>query len=116
MRQGLKKTQRIKRRKDLQAVFRRGRFGADSLMSLYVQANPEGRSRMAVTVSSRHGKAAQRNRIKRICREAFRTCRVELPDGYDYVLRPRPGVALSVEAVRKSLRALAARLAKGGES
>jgi len=67
---------------------------------------------MAVAVSGRHGKPVRRNRIKRLCREAFRTSRADLPAGYDYVLRPAAGAALSVEAIRRSLKALARRLIK----
>lgn len=114
MRETLRKADRIKRRKDLRRAFRQGRCASDGLMRLRVQANSLGRSRMAVTVSARHGKAVRRNRIKRLCREAFRTCRGELPCGFDYVLWPEPAARLSVAAIRASLRKLAGRLTKGG--
>jgi len=79
-------------------------------MTLHVAVNSLGRARMAVVVSTRHGKAIRRNRIKRLCREAFRLCREELPCGYDYVLRPKEGVDLSLQAVGESLRKLTGRL------
>ena len=112
MRQSLGKRDRIKRRKELDRVLRGGRFASNGLMTLHVAANSLGRARMAVAVSVRHGKAVRRNRIKRLCREAFRCCRQDLPGGYDYVCRPKTGVELSVGAVRDSLAKLAGRLIK----
>ena len=114
MRQTLRKADRLKRRKDMHRALRQGRFASDGLMVLHVRANSLERARMAVTVSGAHGKAVRRNRIKRLCREAFRTCREALPGGYDYVLRPRAGAELSVGALRESLRKLTRRLIQEG--
>jgi len=106
----LRKSGRIARRADLTRVFRRGRSAADAAMRLRVCPNGLQRSRMAVVVSTRHGPAVRRNRIKRLAREAFRACREELPAGYDYVLQPAVGAEASLAGLTRSLRALAARL------
>jgi len=106
----LGKSDRIARRADLTRVFRNGRSAADAAMRLRVCANDLGRSRMAVVVSTRHGPAVRRNRIKRLAREAFRACRDQLPGGYDYVLQPAIGAETSLAGLISSLRALAGRL------
>lgn len=46
-------------------------------------------SRLGVTVSRRYGKAHQRNRFKRMVREAFRLSREQMPKGVDLNVRPR---------------------------
>lgn len=106
----LGRSDRITRQKELARVFQQGGAAADPLLRLHVLANSLGRSRLAVAVSARHRGSVRRNRIKRLCREAFRTCRQELPGGHDYVMVPRPGGDFTVEGLRSSLRELSGRL------
>jgi len=105
---------RITRRKDISRLFEQGRRGSDSLMMLLClpTVDESGMSRAGVAVSKRHGGAVRRNRIKRLCREAFRLTRHELPAGWDYMIVPRVGSEGDLQQLRESLRKLARKIAK----
>lgn len=53
---------------------------------------------MGVTVSRKVGKAVARNRVKRLCREAFRRNAEKLPRGLDFVMVARQGRPADVYA------------------
>lgn len=44
--------------------------------------------RLGITVSKKHGKAHDRNRFKRVVREAFRQCQMQLPPNVDLNILP----------------------------
>ena len=107
------KRYRLRKRGDIDRVFREGRRKTDGCLTLLAVPNGLAWSRAGVGVSKRHGGAVRRNRVKRLCREAFRTAREELPVGVDYMVIPRPGAELTFERIRDSLRRLARRVCDG---
>ncbi len=106
------KKYRIKRNKEISRVFQQGRRASDSLIILRALPNADMGvcARLGVAVTKRHGGAVRRNRIKRLCREAFRLARCDLPSGYDYVILSHVGVELTLEKLIRSLKALAPRV------
>ncbi len=91
---GLPASRRIRKRADFQAVYDGGvRVGA-KLFTVFVRATGTGAPpRIGLTVSGKIGKAATRNRCKRLLREAVRKHWSLLPDGVDVVLNARYGLA-----------------------
>ena len=64
--------------------------------TLLVARQPDSRpsgalARIGLVVSTKVGSAVKRNRIKRVCRECFRTWPSLLPAGVDLVVIARPG-------------------------
>lgn len=78
---------RLKKQSDFQKLFGRGkRAFSPSLTLVYF---PAKELKMGVSVGKRHGKSVQRNRIKRLVREAFRLSREEIKGTYHIVILPK---------------------------
>jgi len=67
--------------------FRR-RFSGDYVI-IDIRENQKPYSRLGITASKKFGKAHERNRFKRIVREAYRLNRHLLPKGIDIHVKPR---------------------------
>jgi ribonuclease P protein component len=68
-------------------VFLLGRYAAKD-----AAVPGDSRQRLGITASRKVGNAVQRNRAKRLLREAFRCIRTELPSGLDLVVIVRQGI------------------------
>ena len=81
---------RLSRSADFDRVFRRGRSLAARELVLYVfPREDEGSTRLGLSVSRKVGGAVERNRVKRLLREAFAAEGVALPEGTDAVIVAR---------------------------
>lgn len=82
---------RLSRSADFEQVYREGR--SHTSRHLVVYAFPRGvagEPRLGISVGRRVGGAVERNRVKRMLREAFRALAPELPADHDFVLVARP--------------------------
>jgi ribonuclease P protein component len=116
---------RLSHSADFDRVFRRGRShgGRELVVHVFPRAS-EGPARLGLSVSRRVGGAVERNRVKRLLREAFRYEGAALPPGTDVVLVARRDIRDLAEregltGVRELLAELLARVpgarADGGE-
>ncbi len=104
--------ERIKHPDDFRRAFDRKRSAADPWLIVYGVENGRDHPRLGLSVSKRRvRKAHDRNRVKRLLREAFRLSKPQLPPGLDLVIVPR-GPALTFEQARKSLPDLAQAIAR----
>lgn len=86
---GFRPEQRLRRSRQFDEVFKaRQRFDARVFVINY-RSNGCGFDRLGLTVSRRFGGAVQRNRIKRIMREVFRTNPNRSEPTLDLVFRPK---------------------------
>jgi ribonuclease P protein component len=88
-------------------AFERKKSSSDGFLIVYGLENHLGHPRLGISASRRKiRKAADRNRVKRLLREAFRLTKADLPEGLDLIVVPR-GPSLSFDQARRSLPALA---------
>jgi ribonuclease P protein component len=71
---------RIRKRREYQAVYDKGQRIPSGSFVLFVMRNSSGGPRLGITVTKRIGGAVRRNRAKRLVREVFRRHRTELMD------------------------------------
>ena len=83
---GFSKDKRLLSNDQFRSVLNRGRRSSDGLLVVYAAANDCGHPRLGVSVGKSSGGAVQRNRLKRLLREAFRQSQEQIPAGFDYVV------------------------------
>src|SRR5438067_12723605 len=79
----------LRRPSDFRRVYDRRRSVSDGWLIVYACENDLGHLRLGLSVSRKVGGAIQRNRLRRLYREAFRLTRHLMPTGMDLVLIPR---------------------------
>jgi ribonuclease P protein component len=127
--EGFPRSRRIRRRADFLRVQGDRRAGSPPLahpasvpaakvtcrhfLLLFAPTSGEGPTRLGVVASRRMGGAVQRNRAKRLLREAFRRNVATLPEGLDLVVVVRSGAdELGLGDVVEELRKAAPQLAR----
>lgn len=80
---------RLRKRHQFQRFANRCNRAAGQWIIIESRSNHTLITRLGITVTKRFGKANERNRFKRIVREAFRQCQMHLPQGLDLNIKPR---------------------------
>jgi ribonuclease P protein component len=112
---------RLTRSAEFERVYRQGRSSANRYLVLYTFPNPSvEQPRVGFSVSKRVGGAVQRNRVKRLLREAVSCTQEQFAGGFDVVVVARPDVLKLAEAeglsgVCAALEELIAKAAKPQE-
>ncbi|HVT29412.1 MAG TPA: ribonuclease P protein component [Lacipirellulaceae bacterium] len=100
---------RLLRASDFERVFAARNSASDRWISLHGAANELGYPRLGLAVSRRVGGAVQRNRWKRLVREAFRLTQHSLPP-IDLVCVPRAAVPPDLDQLINGVPTLCGRI------
>lgn len=85
-----KRKEHIKKSIAFAALFRYGHRVYCTGAALYTMQNELGINRIGFALQRGYGNAVERNRVKRLCREAYRLIKEEIRQGFDMVLLVRP--------------------------
>jgi ribonuclease P protein component len=107
-----RKHEHLRRAADFRRVYERRRSASDPLLLVYACENDLPYLRLGLSVSRKVGGAVQRNRLRRLYREAFRLTRHEMPIGFDLIVIPRRSEPPTLEQLHQSLPRLVRQLAR----
>jgi ribonuclease P protein component len=102
-RQRFRPAEHLRKPSDFRRVYERRRSASDRWLIVYACENGLPHSRLGLSVGRKIGNAVQRNRLRRLYREAFRLTRQEMPVGLDLVLIPRSSGEPSLAELKRSL-------------
>jgi ribonuclease P protein component len=105
-----RKAEHLRRPADFRRVYDRQCSFADGWLVIYACENGLPHLRLGMSVSRKVGKATDRNRLRRLYREAFRLTRHTLPTGLDLVLIPRRSEEPTLVDLQRSLAHLVKQL------
>jgi ribonuclease P protein component len=108
-----RKRRRLSRSGEFERVYREGRSHASRHLVVYAfpRSDDETEPRLGISVGRKLGGAVERNRIKRLLRDAFWAGAGELTPGHDFVIVARPAAGELAreggeQAVEQALRAV----------
>ena len=98
---------RIRKRREYKLMAYHSKRHVGVFITIECSPNHLNYSRLGITASRHFGNAVQRNRFKRIVREAFRLEKSELWKGFDFNIRPRTkALQASCDQIRSDLNHL----------
>ena len=92
----------LKKNKDFQIVYRKGKSYANRFLVMYIKKNDMGKNRLGISVSKKVGNSIVRHRLTRLIRESYRLQEEYFLCGYDIVAVVRVNAKNSTFADMKS--------------
>jgi len=94
----------LKKNRDFQCVYKKGKSYANRYLVLYVKENGLGKNRLGISVSKKVGNSVIRHRITRLVRESYRLHEDMFNSGLDMVVIARVNAKeASFEQIKEAL-------------
>lgn len=101
----MKKSYRIKRETEFQAIMQKRQSFANRNFVIYIDRSHHEHFRAGLSVGKKVGNAVTRNYVKRQIRESLLQLEDDINPDYDIIIIARPNVtALKTEEVKKNLK------------
>ena len=101
----MRKRSVLNRQKDFDAVYKKGKSQASKHVVLFYRKNSRDYSRISFLASKKVGNSVQRNRARRLMKEALRLSDEVISPGYDLIVIARkPITEAKLDDVMRSLK------------
>jgi ribonuclease P protein component len=84
-------TKSLKKNKDFQQVYKKGKSFANKYLIMYVLDNHLPENRLGISTSKKVGNSVERHRLKRLIKESYRLSEKQYQKGFDIVVISRIG-------------------------
>lgn len=85
----MKFSESLKKNKDFQVVYKKGKSFGNKYLVMYVLPNELGKNRIGISVSKKVGNSIVRHHLTRLIRESYRLHEEQFLCGYDVVVIAR---------------------------
>lgn len=82
----MKQTEMLKKNYEFKTVLTKGRFYLSKDLKIVVLKNKKDIKLLGIAISTKKGKAFERNRIKRLIRESYKVLEDNIQNGYSIVI------------------------------
>ena len=82
----MKKTEMLKKNYEFKTVLTKGKFFKEKEIEIVILKNNKKRNFLGIAISTKSGKAFQRNKVKRIIRESYTKLENQLTEGNSMVI------------------------------
>lgn len=86
----MKYSESLKKNKDFQYIYRKGKSYANKYLVMYVLENGTSQNRLGISVSKKVGNSVVRHHLTRLVRESYRLNEEQFQSGYNLVVIVRP--------------------------
>ena len=92
----MKQTVMLKKNYEFKIVLTKGRFYIGKQLKIVILKNGKNFKTLGIAVSTKNGKAFQRNKAKRLIREAYKNLEEKIINGYSIVVLLKKDIDINV--------------------